>query len=251
MKTGRISGAEALVRWAHPRLGVITPVHFIKLAEQSGIITRVTNWMLNATMGYLRGWQESGHTGKLALNLSAHDIRSPAMAQRIEDQLDAWGVRPELIQFELTESALIEDPDAALAALSRIKACGADVFIDDYGTGYSSLSYLQRFPIDGIKIDQSFISPMLDDPDSAVIVRSTIELGHALGSQVVAEGVENVRVWQQLTEHGCDQAQGYLISMPMPIEELARWQSRGERVVEPGIAAADAHSRCFDPPHLA
>jgi EAL domain-containing protein (putative c-di-GMP-specific phosphodiesterase class I)/GGDEF domain-containing protein len=226
LSTGRIAGAETLVRWAHPTLGLIPPACFIALAEQSGIITRVTSWVLNASLGFLRGWQAHADVQALAINLSAHDIRQPRMAQRVQNQLDAWGVRPDLLQFELTESALIEDPDAARATLASLKDGGAEIMIDDYGTGYAGLSYLRQFPLDGIKIDQSFIAPLLGDVDAAAIVRSTIELGHALGRKVVAEGVECGTVSSRLTEQGCDLAQGYLFSMPMPIEDLPSWTAR-------------------------
>jgi EAL domain-containing protein (putative c-di-GMP-specific phosphodiesterase class I) len=225
LRTGRIAGAETLVRWAHPRLGLISAADFVPLAEQGGMIGRVTNWMLNATLGFLRGWQAYDDVQTLAINLSAHDIRHPSMALRVQNQLDAWGVRPELLQFELTESALIDDPGAALTTLTRLKDCGVEIMIDDYGTGYASLSYLRQFPMDGIKIDQSFILPILDDVEAAAIVRSTIDLGHALGRRVVAEGVECGTVLSCLAEQGCDQAQGYLFSMPMPIEDLPAWQA--------------------------
>lgn len=225
LRTGRIAGAEALVRWAHPRLGLLPAACFIELAEQSGLIGRVTNWVLNATLGFLRGWQSAQGVQALAINLSAHDIHHPATAHRIRNQIDAWGVRPELLQFELTESALIEDPGAALDTLTRLKNCGVDILIDDYGTGYASLSYLRHFPLDGIKIDQSFITAILGDADAATIVRSTIELGHALGRSVVAEGVECAVVSNRLAEQGCDLAQGFLFSMPMPIEDLPAWQA--------------------------
>jgi EAL domain-containing protein (putative c-di-GMP-specific phosphodiesterase class I)/GGDEF domain-containing protein len=225
LRTGRMAGAETLVRWAHPRLGLVPAAHFIALAEESGMIGRVTNWVLNATLGFLRGWQEYDDAQTLAINLSAHDIRHPAMAQRVQNQLDAWGVRPELLQFELTESALIEDPAVARATLTRLKDCGVEIMIDDYGTGYASLSYLRQFPMDGIKIDQSFVTPILGDAQAAAIVRSTIDLGHALGRSVVAEGVECGLVSDCLAEQGCDLAQGYLFSMPMPIEELPAWMA--------------------------
>lgn len=229
LRTGRIAGAETLVRWAHPRLGLLPAACFIEMAEHGGMITRVTNWVLNATLGFLRGWQTHDDVQALAINLSAHDIRHPGMAHRIRNQLDAWGVRPELLQFELTESALIDDPTAALATLTRLKDCGAEIMIDDYGTGYASLSYLRQFPVDGIKIDQSFITPILRDADAAAIVRSTIELGHALGRKVVAEGVECGIVANCLAEQGCDLAQGYLFSMPMPIEDLPDWKAAQRR----------------------
>lgn len=223
MRTGNVAGAETLVRWIHPTLGMLQPAQFIPLAEHSGMIVRVTNWMLHATLGYLRSWQSSDDVQQLAINLSALDVRNPAMALNIRNALDAWGIRPELVQFELTESALIEDPVSALSSLVRLKDCGVEIFIDDFGTGYASLSYLQKFPIDGIKLDRSFVAPMLTDANSAAIVESTIALGHALHHSVVAEGVESAAVFHRLAENDCDFAQGYLFSRPMPIEEFSGW----------------------------
>jgi EAL domain-containing protein (putative c-di-GMP-specific phosphodiesterase class I) len=134
-----------------------------------------------------------------------------------------WSIDPELIQFELTESVLMADPVSALETLTRLKQLDVKLFVDDYGTGYSSLSYLQKLPVDAIKIDQSFVAPMASSRDSATIVSSTIELGHNLGKQVVAEGVETQDVWDRLNALGCDFAQGYLISKPMPADQLRQW----------------------------
>ncbi|MCY1533751.1 putative signaling protein [compost metagenome] len=135
-----------------------------------------------------------------------------------------WGAEPDWIQFELTESSFMEDPTKALEALLALKQLGARLFVDDFGIGHSSLSYLQRLPVDAIKIDQSFIAPILDSPRSAAIVRSAVELGHELGLEVVAEGVENQMVWNRLAELGCDVVQGYFIGMPMPVEQFDAWQ---------------------------
>lgn len=221
----RVAGAEVLVRWAHPILGMVPPVRFIKLAEQSGIITRVTGWLLNSVFGALRNLKMQGTAQAFAINLSAYDFRNPSTVRQIENLLSAWGVDPALVQFELTESALIDDPGATLVALSRLKSLGVELLIDDFGTGYSGLSYLQKFPVDGIKIDQSFVMPMVESSDSAAIVHSTIELGHSLDLHVVAEGVESDAIWQRLADERCDIAQGYLISMPMPVEQFPQWQA--------------------------
>jgi EAL domain-containing protein (putative c-di-GMP-specific phosphodiesterase class I) len=140
-----------------------------------------------------------------------------------------WGISPELIQFELTESALMADPVGALKTLCKLKSLGTELYIDDFGTGYSSLGYLQKLPVDGIKIDQSFVMPMVRREDSAVIVRSTIELGHNLKLTVVAEGVENQAIWDSLEALGCDVAQGYLISRPMPAERFGDWENGWSR----------------------
>lgn len=222
--TGQVCGAEALVRWQHPRHGIISPAEFIHLAEQAGTITPLTNWMLEAAFSQSYAWHENGADRPLAINLSAHDLYDPGLIDRIRGLFLTWGVAPSLIQFELTESAIMADPTAALETLARLKQLEVELFIDDYGTGYSSLGYLQKLPVDAVKIDQSFVAPMVSSGDSQAIVRSTIELGHNLGLKVVAEGVESQAVWDRLAALGCDVAQGYLISMPMPAEQLQGWE---------------------------
>ena len=220
----RVCGAEALVRWQHPAHGMVSPSEFIRLAEQAGMITRLTNWMLEAAFSQSYAWLEAGVARALAINLSAHDLYDPGMIDRISGMFSTWGIPPELIQFELTESVVMGDPAAALDVLTRLKRLGIQLFIDDYGTGYSSLSYLQKLPVDAIKIDQSFVAPMVASRDSSVIVSSTIELGHRLGLKVVAEGVETKAIWDRLAELDCDTAQGYLISMPLPAEQVLQWE---------------------------
>ncbi|WP_114968240.1 putative bifunctional diguanylate cyclase/phosphodiesterase [Rhodoferax ferrireducens] len=221
----RVCGAEALVRWQHPQHGMISTTEFIQLAEQAGTITPLTNWMLEAAFSQSYAWQEAGLARALAVNLSAHDLYDPGLIDRIRGLFSTWGLDPALIQFELTESALMADPAAALETLTRLKQLEVELFVDDYGTGYSSLSYLQMLPVDGVKIDQSFVMPMMQSSDSEVIVHSTIELGHNLGLKVVAEGVESQAIWERLAGLGCDVAQGYLISKPMPAEQFQAWES--------------------------
>jgi diguanylate cyclase (GGDEF)-like protein len=221
--TRRVHSAEALVRWQHPVQGLVSTSEFILLAEHAGTITPLTNWMLEAAFGQCHAWQAAGLDQALAINLSAQDLYDLGLIDRIRDLFSTWGIGPERIQFELTESSLMADPAGALETLTRLKRLGVQLFIDDYGTGYSSLSYLQKLPVDAIKIDQSFVMPMADGGDSAAIVSSTIELGHKLGLQVVAEGVETQAVWDQLAALGCDVAQGYLISRPMPAKQFKEW----------------------------
>ncbi|SDZ01938.1 bifunctional diguanylate cyclase/phosphodiesterase [Nitrosomonas sp. Nm33] len=225
----RVCGAEALVRWQHPAHGMLATMEFIKLAEHAGLITPLTNWMLDAVFSQSYTWHEAGLERALSVNLSAHDLYDPLLIDRIQGLFSTWGIPPELIQFELTESALMEEPTVALETLTKLKKLGTRLFIDDYGTGYSSLSYLQKLPVDSIKIDQSFVMPMVASSDSAVIVRSTIELGHNLDLEVVAEGVDSQAVWDHLAELGCDVAQGYLVSMPMPAEQFSNWESEWTR----------------------
>jgi diguanylate cyclase (GGDEF)-like protein len=223
--SGNMCGAEALLRWEHPQHGMIAPAEFIKVAEQAGAITPLTHWMLEAVFSQSYAWHEAGKALPIAVNLSAHDLYDPRIVDRISGLFSTWGLAPELIQFELTESALMAEPEIALDVLVRLKKLGVSLFVDDFGTGYSGLSYLQRLPVDAIKIDQSFVKPMVVHPDSEVIVRSTIELGHNLGLKVVAEGVEDQATWERLKSLECDVAQGYLISRPMPAAQLQAWAS--------------------------
>ncbi|WP_157267066.1 bifunctional diguanylate cyclase/phosphodiesterase [Azohydromonas aeria] len=223
LDTGKVCGAEALVRWQHPRLGQVHPGDFIKLAEQTGLITPLTYWMLNTSLRYSHAWREQGQECPLSVNLSARDLQDPKLLDRIEGALMTWGAEPDWIEFELTESALMLDPNAALETLGRLKRLELRLAIDDYGTGYSSLSYLQRLPVDAIKIDQSFVSRMRRESGSAAIVRSTIELAHDLRLLVIGEGVEDKETLDDLAALQCDQAQGYCISRPMPAEQFHSW----------------------------
>jgi diguanylate cyclase (GGDEF)-like protein len=229
MASKRVCGAEALVRWQHPQHGMISTIEFIPLAEQAGSITPLTHWMLDAAFSQSYAWQEAGQARPLAVNLSAHDLYDPGLVERIRGLFSTWGIAPELIQFELTESALMADPVSALDTLTRLKQLQVQLYVDDYGTGYSSLSYLQQLPVDALKIDQSFVMPMTTRNDSEVIVHSTIELGHNLGLKVVAEGVESQAIWMRLAGLGCAVAQGYLISRPMPAEQFQAWESTWEQ----------------------
>ena len=227
-------GAEALVRWEHPQYGMVSPAEFVKLAEQAGTITPLTHWMLEAVFNQSYAWREAGVPRALAVNLSVHDLHSPGLVDRIAGLFSTWGISPELVQFELTESALMTDPESALETLAHLKNLGVTLLIDDFGTGYSGLSYLQRLPVDVIKIDQSFVMPMAISADSEVIVRSTIELGHNLGLKVMAEGVESHDIWDRLLDLGCDAAQGYLISKPIPVGQLQAWEREWNLGAAPG-----------------
>jgi diguanylate cyclase (GGDEF)-like protein len=234
-RTGRVCGAEALVRWQHPQKGTINPGEFIKLAESAGLITPLTFWMLNAAVRQSYAWRAKGIDIPLAVNLSAQDLRDPKLLDRIKGSFTTWGAQADWIQFELTESALMEDPAGSLVTLGLLKDFGVALFIDDYGTGYSSLSYLQKLPVDAIKIDQSFVGDMIRSSDSATIVRSTIDLAHTLELKVVAEGVENRELWDSLASLGCDVAQGYYISAPIPSDEIAKWMTQSPWGMRNGV----------------
>jgi len=222
--TGKACGAEALVRWQHPQHGMLATGDFIKLAEHTGLITPLTHWVLDAACSQSYAWHGEGLDWPISVNLSAHDLRDPNLLDSVRGTFATWGISPERIQFELTESALMADPVGAREVLGRLKDLGVDLSVDDFGTGYSSLAYLQQLPVDSIKIDQSFVGKILTNKDSATIVRSTIELGHNLDLHVVAEGVDSEGIWEHLASLGCDTAQGYFISTPIPSDQFRNWE---------------------------
>ena len=234
----QVCSAEVLVRWTRPPHGLVPTAEFIGMAEQAGLITQLTNWVLDTAFRQIHDWRQAGFEMPLSINLSAHDLHDPELIGRVRGLLAKWRVDARMVQFELTESAVMEDAVGALATLSALKEGGSSLFVDDFGTGYSSLSYLQKLPVDGIKIDQSFIIPMIEDSDSEMIVRSTIELAHNLGMAVVAEGVESEQVWNRLASAGCDVAQGYLVSAPMPMRELPSWHAKWSVAAGGGAAPA-------------
>ncbi|MEK6575964.1 MAG: GGDEF domain-containing response regulator [Nitrospirota bacterium] len=222
LKTNRIIGVEALVRWQHPRLGVVPPDQFISSAEKTGMIRQLTLWVLGEVLKQSRSWHQEGIEMNISVNLSVRSLQAPRLTEQIAGLLSTWGVAPERLRLEITESLIMFDPARALEVLSSLRKEGIRFSIDDFGTGYSSLGYLKRLPVDEIKIDKSFVINMAEDENSAIIVRSVIELAHNLGLQVVAEGVENKEVMDRLTSLDCDSAQGYFIGRPSPVEGLTR-----------------------------
>ncbi|MDH4610872.1 EAL domain-containing protein [Pseudomonas sp. BN102] len=224
--SNKVCGTEALVRWRHPQHGMLPPDEFVKLAENTGLITPLTLWVLDTALGQRYAWHEEGDERPISVNLSAHDLRDPRLLERIQGSFATWGAKPHWIEFELTESALMEDPVASMQTLTALKKLDAHLTIDDFGTGYSSLAYLQKLPVDSLKIDQSFVTRMTSNDGSAQIVRSIIELAHNLDLTVVAEGVEDQLTFNQLGQYGCDIAQGYKISQPIPAEQFRDWESR-------------------------
>lgn len=223
MRSRRVCGAEALVRWFHPRQGLIPPDEFISLAEHTGLIKPLTAWVLETALRQSFAWHQIGISVPIAANLSAWNLREIDLPVKLKQLLRAWNTRAEWLELEITESAIMDDPHRALTTLKKLNKLGISLFIDDFGTGYSSLSYLQRMPVDAVKIDKSFVQHMLTSTDSASIVRATITLAHDLGIKVVAEGVESEAIWNKLSELGCDVAQGYFISKPIPADEFQAW----------------------------
>jgi diguanylate cyclase len=218
-----INHVEALLRWQHPRHGLIPPDDFIPLAEQSGIIRQLTKWVMREVIRQCAQWAEQGLDVGVALNLSAMDLGSGDLPDILSNYLAEYGVSPDRLILEVTETAVMRDALYSLGVLNRLKACGVRLAIDDFGTGYSSLSHLKRLPVDELKIDRSFVVSMAHDSDDAVIVRSTIELAHNMGLTVVAEGVEDAHALAMLEGYRCDMVQGYLISRPLPAADIAQW----------------------------
>lgn len=221
--SGRIIGVEALLRWRHPTRGLIAPADFIPLAEETGAILDIGRWTLATACAQSRSWQTAGYAPMvMAVNISPRQFADRHLHQSVLDALHTSGLEAKWLELEITESAAMHDVDAAIASLKALKRIGVGLSIDDFGTGYSSLSYLKRFPIDKLKIDQSFVRHMADDASDAAITLSVVLLGHSLGLTVIAEGVETSDHLRMLAEYGCEQYQGYLFSRPLPVPDLER-----------------------------
>jgi diguanylate cyclase (GGDEF)-like protein/PAS domain S-box-containing protein len=218
---GRIIGAEALIRWLHPAMGLVMPAKFIPIAEESGMIVAIGEWVLRAACMKNRAWQEAGLPPvPVSVNLSALQFRQKELVQIVANTLRETGLEPRYLELELTESSIIQNAEAAINTLKELKAMGVQLSIDDFGTGYSNLGYLKRFPIDKLKIDQSFVRDLATDPDDAAIVRAIISLAKSLQLRVIAEGVETKEQLEFLSDHGCAEVQGYYFSKPVPEEEF-------------------------------
>ncbi|MHB1291571.1 MAG: putative bifunctional diguanylate cyclase/phosphodiesterase, partial [Sulfuricella sp.] len=223
LASGAITGVEALVRWQHPRLGLVPPLKFIPLAEETGLIVPLGEWVLRQACGQARAWHEAGLPAlRVAVNLSARQFRQPDIDKTIGRALAETGLAPHRLELELTESILIQEPEAVADTLARLARHGVQISIDDFGTGYSSLAYLKRLPIDVLKIDCGFVRDITTDPDDAAIVRAIITMAHALGIRTVAEGVETKEQQDFLRRQGCDTMQGYYFSRPVPADDIAR-----------------------------
>ncbi len=223
LRSGEVSRVEALVRWEHPKRGLLTPAEFIPRAEQIGLMRPLTLYVLERALRQCRAWQEERLELAVAVNLSARDLLDLELPDKVAALLKTSGVDPGLLEVEITESTILADPLRARAVLLRLSELGVRIAIDDFGSGYSSLGYLKRLPVDVLKIDKSFVVDMESDDNDATIVRSTIDLGHNLGLEVVAEGVESEEIWNDLARLGCDIAQGYYLGRPMPPEVLPSW----------------------------
>ncbi|MBR2513471.1 MAG: EAL domain-containing protein [Halomonas sp.] len=221
--TGRVCQFEALMRWRHPTLGFIPPDEFIELAERSGNIGLLSRWMMAHVCEQLHIWKCAGHHLSVAINLSASDVINGALPQHINELFESYALTPDQLTLEVTESAVMQDIEAAMETLMALSQMGLTIAIDDYGTGYSSLAQLKRLPVDELKIDKSFVLKLDSQEEDLTIVRSTIEMGHNLGLKIVAEGVENRASAELLSYLHCDYLQGYWIAKPMPADEVTHW----------------------------
>lgn len=220
---GRISGVEALVRWQHPELGLVSPAKFIPLAEESGLIEPIGEWVLFEACSQAVAWDAAGFPPlRMSVNLSARQFANPHLDSIVRATLDSTGLAPQRLELELTETAVIADPEQSAARLDAIHHLGVQLALDDFGTGYSSLGYLKRFAFDRLKIDQSFVADAIRDPDDAAIVRTVIAMARMMGIQTVAEGAEQAETVAWLGRQGCDEVQGYFITPPLPAADLER-----------------------------
>ncbi|RTE67390.1 phosphodiesterase [Amphritea opalescens] len=234
VKDGVLTGAEALVRWNHPKHGLLGPDLFIPLMERSRLIQGLTSWVIQEGFAQCAQWHQEGLDIVLSINLSAKDLNNPELPDLIAGIKGATGINPAWITLEITESSLMTDPDAAMAVINRIHAMGFQFSIDDYGTGYSSLSYLKQLPLKELKIDRSFVSDIVQNESDAVIVNATINLAHNLGLEVTAEGVEDADTLALLKAEGCDIVQGYYLGRPMTKDAFSQWSQEQESPSETG-----------------
>jgi len=238
VQTGATVGAEALVRWQHPTRGLLYPDAFLPTVEQCGLMSALTRSVLESAVKQLADWHADGLDISLAVNLSASDLLDERLAERIAELLAELAIPVNALELEITESVLMTDPDRARTVLEQLRRLGLRIAVDDYGTGYCALAYLRDLPVDELKIDRSFITHITADPRSAAIVRSTIELAHALDLTVVAEGVEQRNALNVLSSFNCDFAQGYHFSRPLTADAFAAWVQARVLNTAPAVPAS-------------
>ena len=225
-----VHGAEALVRWQHPTLGLLQPGAFIEVVEQTGLMGPLTTSVLTNAIIKCAGWHAGGRELTVSVNLSVRNLHDPLLPSQVDQLLAKHGLPARFLKLEITESMIMSDPERALATVRELSELGVRLAVDDFGTGHSSLANLRMLPVHELKIDRSFVTPMLSDASDMVIVRSTVDLGHALGLRVIAEGVEDRETLERLASLGCDRAQGHYFSLPVPAEEFISWIPGFERL---------------------
>jgi EAL domain-containing protein (putative c-di-GMP-specific phosphodiesterase class I) len=221
LDSGRIIGVEALLRWQNEELGNVPPDRFIPMAEDSGLIIPIGEWVLRTACAQIKAWQDTGvPITRMAVNISVRQFMYPGFLQLVSAVLEETGLDAESLELEITESLLMQDTEGAIQILHDLKALGVLLAIDDFGTGYSSLSYLKRFPIDRLKVDQMFIRELLTSPEDAAITRAVISMANNMDLRVIAEGVETAEQLSYLTDENCHEIQGYYLSRPVPAHEI-------------------------------
>jgi diguanylate cyclase len=239
--TGGTVGAEALVRWRHNDRGLIAPGEFVPLAEHTGLIRSLTYYVLDAALAEERRWMDADRALPVSVNLSARNLTEDRLVEQIAELLRRHGVPPSLLELELTESSIVTEPTRARDLLSRLRALGVRVSIDDFGAGFTSLALLKSLPVSELKIDRSFIEAMTKQPSDALIVRSVVQLSHNLGLTAVAEGVEDAEVLDALGAMGCDVVQGYHFTPPLPSKAFSAWyRDRSDNVPDQSVTPASA-----------
>jgi EAL domain-containing protein (putative c-di-GMP-specific phosphodiesterase class I) len=223
VRTQRLVGVEALVRWEHPLRGLLSPDQFIPTAEQAGLIDPLSRWVMRAALVQVNAWRRIGLEIPVAVNLSMRSFRDEQLPDKIRELLEVNQTPAHLLMLEITESSLMVDPPRTLGILNRLREMGIRVAIDDFGTGHSSLAYLKQLPVDEIKIDRSFIQDVAANETDRVIVRCTVDLAHSLGLRVVAEGVEDAVTYALVAELGCDEAQGFYLGPALRGRALTSW----------------------------
>ena len=226
MESQQVHVVEALVRWRHPQLGFVPPDEFIGLLERAGQIQLLTRWVFNEAIRQVREWMDAGYDLSVAVNISANDLLDETLPLQVGERLRHYAVAPSRLSIEVTESAVIADPERAISILKDFKRAGIKIALDDFGTGQTSLSLLKQLPLSQVKIDKSFVQHLRADSGDAIIVKSIIDLGHNMGLLVTAEGVESNYCWNLLNSYGCDLVQGYLVSAPLTADELRKWYLR-------------------------
>jgi diguanylate cyclase (GGDEF)-like protein len=223
---GRVDSAEALVRWDHPTRGLLPPQEFVPVAQHTGLIDMLTAYVLEEALVQCREWRRNGHNISVSVNVATRNLLDLEFPLYVRDLLQELGLEPSALELEITESAVLTDPRRAVKVLEQLRDLGVKLSVDDFGTGYSSFTYLSQLPVDTIKIDKSFVLVMAEDEQGAALVRSTIDVARNLSLEVVAEGVETKEVWTQLSALGCDSAQGFYLSRPLPSADFASWLER-------------------------
>jgi EAL domain-containing protein (putative c-di-GMP-specific phosphodiesterase class I) len=227
IKERRLVGAEVLIRWRHPTRGLVGPDEFIPLAERSGLIKPITDWVIETAATQCLKWHnEHNRQARVAVNVSGRVFQDPKFTERVRRIISTVGIQPRCLEIEVTESVLMSDIEHIRRTLHELSELGVSIAIDDFGTGYSSLAYLKQLPLHRLKIDKSFVLDMVRDDNDAIIVRTIIDLAHNLGREVIAEGIENEETWGLLERLGCDGAQGYFIARPLPVTNFEEWLTK-------------------------